>query len=57
MAGTPLRDRRCGRLPQRDHKALLISPALIYARQIGQVQVGAKETNLGPVYMEWGTPV
>ena len=49
MGGTPLRDRRGGRFPQRDRKALLISPALIYARRIGQVQVGPKETNLiGP---------
>ena len=45
MGGTPLRDWRGGRLPQRD-KALLISPALIYARRIGQVQVGSTETNL-----------
>ena len=46
MGGTLLRNRRGGRLPQRDHKALLISPALIYTRRIGQVQVGPKETNL-----------
>ena len=46
MGGTPLHDWRGGRLPQHDLKALLISLALIYTRQIGQVQVGPKETNL-----------
>ena len=46
MGGTPLRDLRGGRLLQSDHKALLISSALIYARRIGQVQVGPRETNL-----------
>ena len=46
MGGTPLRD-WCGeRLQQPDHNALLISPMLIYARGIGQVQVGPKEANL-----------
>ena len=43
MGGTPLRGQRGGRLPRRDYKALLISPVLIYARRIGQVQVGPKE--------------
>ena len=37
MEGTLLHDQ---------HKALLISPVLIYTCRVGQVQVGPKQTNL-----------